>query len=1065
MKLTPDQQAAAHAPGSVAVTAGAGTGKTAMLAERYLHHIQTDGLSPLQIVAVTFTDMAADELRARIRKQVAGRVADPEVSAEVDASQISTIHALAARICRDFYHLAGIPADFRILDDTDGQMWSAAQLDTAVEILPIEIREAVSYSRLRQAIKKFLDDPMTAEKALQVTPETWRAAIATARQRAIDIFVAGDALRDGCDVLQRFNGEGSDLLEIARRGALLAAADLREGTRVVESITALKSLKINVGRKGSWPNGGIDEVKAAFVAIRKEAETCLKFATLEYNAGDEELGRLIGLLARAFSEVKGHIDREKREARLLDYNDLEINALRILEDPDVRAHYRERWKAVMVDEFQDTNAVQAEIIRRVSEDAKITVVGDEKQSIYGFRGADVEVFGEFRREIVDSGKGSSESLSQSFRTHSALVETTNRIFGPILGPLHQPLDAFRTTSGMNGPHVELRSVEKLKDTSSDGRMNVEASDIADEIARLVSSKTQVYDKHSGGHRDIRYRDIAVLSRAWAPLDTYADTLAASGIPVVHAGGGSLLETREAKDVFALIGFLANPLDDINLLAVLRSPFFAVSDRDLFEFARSTKRGKEEHWWTAMKREPGALLRPLTVLSELVDARDGLTAQELVRRADGLTAYSAVIANLPHGPRREADWTGIMALLDDFEQKGRHDPFSVSRFVRQLLEFEVDIPRPRLDGGDAVQLMTVHGAKGLEWPVVFIPALTRRNNSDSDGIKIDPELGVAFRTVFVEGQEIEPAIYKVISLAAAEREAEEGKRVLYVALTRAQEKIYLSSASDKDEMDLEVLRPGLENAADSVKTKTVAYEDTLAIPATPQPPPAFAVPRSMQPSAVPMGLSELAVTGLSDYLKCPRQFRYRHVDGHPGIREGRGEATIIGVLAHRALEMDVTDAAALKTTEPRATAQDVEEALALAMNFKTKRAYESVRGSASNREVALELDRHGLSLIGTADLVASDFVLDYKTDMHPEPAEHGLQLWAYARALGKPTAHIAYLRHDLLHTFTGRDLDAMDELADSTIKGIVQGRFDAKPSVAACTFCAFAPICPDRADPE
>lgn len=1057
MKPTPEQQAAAHAPGSVAVTAGAGTGKTRMLAERYLYHVTTDGLSPLEVVAVTFSDKAADELRSRIRATISKNVPDPETAAEVDAAQISTIHALAARICRDFYFLADIPADFRILDDTDGEMWRIAQIDAALQTLSIETVEAVTFSRLVSAMKKFLDDPLVAEQALSVSSDLWKQEIDSIRSRAIEDFLNSEEFAEALEVLPRYQGASDDILEVSRLNGLEALNQIKAGRDIASHLETLSRLRAHLGQKGNWQNGGLSEVRQVLRAVKESAGDCLGLATLEFNAADEELFRQVQILSQAFETVRDAVQKEKRDARLLDYNDLEIKALEILEQPVAREHYNKRWKAVMVDEFQDTNEVQAKIIRLLTEDARITIVGDEKQSIYGFRGAEVAVFGEFRQEIITAGRGSSEKLSTSFRTHESLVRTTNKIFQPILEDMHQELDAFRPESPLAGPHIELRAVDQQKGSSAEERLNIEAANLSEQIQRLMDTNAEVFDKDTKTVRPIEYGDIAILSRAWAPLDAFVDALSANGIPAVHAGGGDLLETREAKDVFALLSFIANPHDDIALVALLRSPFFAVSDRTLLEFVKN--KPDSEGWWEAMKRDPGPLSREHGIIAELINGRSRLTAQALVTLADDLTGYSAIIANLPHGVRREADWKGVMALLVDFEKKGRDDAFSVSRFIQQLLRFEVELPRPRLDAGNAVQLTTIHGAKGLEWPIVFVPALTRKNISDRNDLKVDAKLGVAFKIGEVEGEAMEPAIYKVISVKLARREHEESKRVLYVALTRAQEKIFLSAASTGDAEDLKILRPGLDNA--SVVTIPIPFSSNQSVPATPQSPEVFPSPEILQVGALSMGLTELHVTGLTEYRKCPKQFRFRHIDGHPGIREGHGSSRVIGILTHRALEKDYPDYRSLKHTDPLATDRQAEEAFSLARNFKTKSVYDSVRVPAVGREINLQFEREGLSLFGVADLLAEEFVLDYKTDREADPQEHSLQLWTYARALGKETAHIAYLRHDMLHTFDKADLERMDEAADHTIRNIVEGRFDPTPSEHVCKFCPYWQICEDK----
>src|SRR5215212_281560 len=185
VSLTEEQQRAAQASGSVAVVAGAGTGKTHMLTERYLHHLSGDGLSPLEVVAVTFTEKAAGELRSRVRERVRERLAAREdLLAELEAAQISTIHALCARVCREHPEEAGVPPDFGILDDLRGRLWTADRLADAMDGLPEESYRVVPYPLMQAALEALISDPLGAEEALAKGPEGWRDLIEEARERA-----------------------------------------------------------------------------------------------------------------------------------------------------------------------------------------------------------------------------------------------------------------------------------------------------------------------------------------------------------------------------------------------------------------------------------------------------------------------------------------------------------------------------------------------------------------------------------------------------------------------------------------------------------------------------------------------------------------------------------------------------------------------------------------------------------------------------------------------------------------------------------------------------------------
>jgi ATP-dependent helicase/nuclease subunit A len=1049
MNPTPQQYEAATAPGSVAVTAGAGTGKTRMLAWRYMHHIEVDGFSPLQIVAVTFTDKAADELRSRIRKTIAESALSADVFAQVEASQISTIHALAARICRDFYHIASIPPDFEILDDAESPMWVTAQFEKAMAAVEPAIVDELGYTWLHSALTQLMADPLASEAAFSRSPSAWPAAIEDAVQTAISELRATEAWESARGILPRYSGASGDTLEAARLQALGAIANIEAGRAICESAAELVGLRASGGVAGNWATN--DEREVVRVLLRdlknavKDREKILK---LSHGPLDVELGRQTDLLRRAFEEASEYLQTAKLKERRLDFSDLEIYALKALRDPTVVAHYSQRWRAFMVDEFQDTNPVQAEILRLLTAGTKLTVVGDEKQSIYGFRGAESAVFGEFRAGITAAG-GKTVPLTKTYRSHKPIVKMMNEVFAPVLGELRQDLEAERDEPkpGISDPFITVNIVEKVDGTYKHQQQVVEARFIADQVNEITASG------------DIKYGDIAILSRAWAPLDIYADVLAAAGIPAVHAGGGSLLTTREALDAVAVIDFLAYPHDDIPLATILRSPFFAVSDKSLFYFADEL-RGTHLSWWDGLAQtNVPELAHAHSILSQVTDARSRKSPSELLKYLDQLTGYRAVVANLPHGPRREADWDGMLELVRKQEHGGRPDAFTLSRFLKQLIQAEIEIPRPPLNARDAVSLMTIHKAKGLEWPVVFIPDLSRDAKSNTlEYLIIDPELGVAFKIESDGPDRAEPAIYILLKKRKTDREFEESKHVLYVAMTRAEDKVIISATKEKGHA-IDLLRPGLDAAG--MIDRPIPYQDELAIPPAPGEPAPFDTPETMQVEPLRLGLTSIPVTALSTYAKCPAQFHFRYVLGHPGLGEGPATASSIGTLAHSALELELDAVEELRGKWPDAPEDQIEAALELAHAFRTDAAFADLQGVEVQKEVPFRLKIGRVTLEGKIDVVGPDFVLDYKTDSKIHPDEHRFQLWVYAKALGKSEALIAYLRHKVLHRFDKDQLDQLDVAGAEVIDAIANGLYFALPSEAACRFCSYHELCDQR----
>jgi ATP-dependent helicase/nuclease subunit A len=793
MTLTPQQEKAAHAPGSVAVIAGAGTGKTHMLAERYFYHLTVDGFSPLEIVACTFTDQSAAELRSRIRATVSERLPDRfDLLAELEAAQISTLHALATRICQEHPEFAGVPADFTVLDELDGKIWVNEQLTLALEELPAEIYPTIPYSQVAQILPKLLEDPIMADRAFHQNSDL-QNLIAKMQQSALNKLFTNPQWQLASETLHQFAGMEGDRIESARKTAIQAVNELNqisssppfeafeggfggisssplfeEGISNPNSppfeggfggiynpkpaLEQLTSINLRGGSHKKWPDGGLREIKGAIATLKDLANKEMNqgVINIEITEHDQTLTNILPTLHQAFVQVREFLAAAKRKARLLDFADLEVYALQALKNTEVQDYYAQRWQAFLVDEFQDTNPVQGELLEFLTSQATLTIVGDAKQSIYGFRRADVTVFRNWCDRISQKGDKGGEivELSTSFRTHESLVTNINQMFALLLGNLHQNLTANRTEAPHVPPHLQVYTVLAREGIDINRCRQAESRQIAQLLKQLLDEPISVYDKKIGGLRPVTPGDIAILSRTWDPLALYGETLESQGIPVVLAGGGNLLDTREAKDAWALLRFLADPTDDIALVSVLRSPFFAISDRTLFMVSRSFEslNGNRPCWWEQIQKQehqkPG-FLNPIQILKQLLSDRTGEPPTRLLQLADRLTGYTAVINNLPGAPRREADWRGFMGLVRQLEA-GNNDVFNIVRRLRHIAAAEVSIPRLPLEAENAVTLMTIHGAKGLEWPIVVVPDLTRTKPNHSPSVYFDPAWGVAIK---------------------------------------------------------------------------------------------------------------------------------------------------------------------------------------------------------------------------------------------------------------------------------------------------------------------------------
>lgn len=1049
MPLTQQQSLAAFAPHSVVVTAGAGTGKTYMLAERYVFHLQ-QGLSPLEIVAVTFTEKAAAELRSRIRSLVAQKFPlQPDLLAELEAAQISTIHALASRICREHPEVAKVPPDFKVLEESEGNLWLKEQFLNALDRLPQELSQVIPFSLLSQILNQLLEDPTAAEAAFNQNPDQWEKWTKEYREKALNDLLSHPDWQAAKGIIESYQGNGDDRLELeSRQVAVKAMSAIEVSQDINASLATLKGLKINFGSQKNW--GGkenLDLVKDAINRIRDLAKIALNqgLITLELTDVDQQIAAKLPILQEAFNFIQDQLQATKNQARVLTFADLETQALEALKSPSVQAYYHQRWQAILVDEFQDTNSIQGQLLEHLSQKAKMTLVGDIKQSIYGFRRADITVFQAWQDKIIAEG-GLTISLSESFRTHQALLEPINQIFAPLFLELHQDLTATRPSPVHGLPEIELYTLESKKNPKAQCQ-RVEAHYIAEKIQELLTTQTPIHDKITGESRPTLPQDIAILSRTWDALEIYNEALMGLGIPTALGGGGNLLETREAKDGLALLRFLADPGDDIALVAVLRSPWFAKSDRLLFHLAQTL----ETSWWETLCQTEHPELSPVVeTLNHLLERRSSEPPSRLLQWGDRLTGYSAICQNLPGSNRREADWRGFIALIRQLET-GHQDLFQVVRRLKRLLAAEVEIPRLPLAGHTGVALMTIHAAKGLEWPVVIVADLTRQQPKRTENFYFDPSLGVSW----MENTAEKPVLHRILADRQQQRENQEQIRLYYVAFTRSRDRLILT-ANDTAGGALSQLQPGFHAA--NVPIQPRPYQAEFAQLPSPPDAPLTPISRPFCLSPVGSGIFELPVTALSEYKRCPRRFQYRFVEGHPGMGEGVAIGQRIGSLTHLALEQGIFDPQHLNQFDPSLPLETVQEAVELARRFTTHPEFRFYHQSAIATEQPITLSFPSLTFYGRVDLIGPDWILDYKTDQDFSPEIHNLQLWAYSKATHSSTAHIAYLRHGKVHTFTAQKLAAAETEALQLIQKILAGEFIPQPFKDACQSCHYQGIC-------
>jgi len=808
----------------IVVTAGAGTGKTRALIGRYLS-LLADGKPLRSVVAITFTNKAAREMRNRVREEIRRYLASPGLDppehelwqkryVALDAARISTIHSLCTEILRSHPAEARVDPRFEVLDEGQARILAGRALDETMAWAADDPVAGPLFGLLRErglraTLADLLGRRLAAQQVWDSLPDDllghWQQVLAARQAQALDRMLA-DKLWSDVEGVLRSNAarDADDLMEVQRRVAL-AALTGAEGTLAdrLASLALLGAIKLTGGRQAAWPGGKqqLDEVKTALRTLRDcwKAEAAL--LQLGLTDQDRLLAAAAPALRLAFETACRRYAALRDERNALDFDDLEVMALALLRtNPSVQQRWQQEVQAILVDEFQDTNGRQRDLVALLNGgQGKLLIVGDAKQSIYRFRGADVTVFRDERRR-VERGGGQSCTLATSYRAHAALVRGLNALLRPVLGSEDNPqrpwvepfspLAPFRQqpAAGLTGPYIELHLTAGKK---SDGALDRAAQSLA---ARLVASAQQGIRLESGGKtRPLGYGDMAILCRASSSFPPYEDALEQVGVPFLTVGGLAFYDRPEVRDLLNALQALADPTDDLALVGLLRSPVMGISDPTLWRLcrARADQKWAGPLWtllpaldWALLGEDASRLARAASIISELGSLAGRVSVAELLKTFLERTDYRAALAAA--GQARSA--RNVSKLLAD-----AHTSAIVG--VGEFLEYLTDLRGSGAREGEAraaaegvVQIMSVHAAKGLEFPIVAIGDMTFETPHRSATL-VDPELGVLLGVR--DADERLPAAFQLGRQLDADQESAESARLLYVASTRAQEMLLLS----------------------------------------------------------------------------------------------------------------------------------------------------------------------------------------------------------------------------------------------------------------------------------
>ena len=1124
LELTPSQARAVQAREiNVAVVAGAGAGKTRVLVDRYLE-LLARGVPLKKIVAITFTEKAASEMRERVRREIETRALQTDAPAfwhdhrrDMDDARISTIHSLCTRLLRANPVEARLDPRFGVLDEQDAALWQQEALDAVFKTLAerggaeLALFDEYRLNDVRDTLTQLLGDSATADDAFARMPDTveqimtrWRTQLTDAQANALQKLSASAEWQSAAHWVQ--NNAASDAQDKIEqtRAAAESALEMFQSDDIARALTSLRALcdlKMVGGSKKNWDD--LTEAKAQLTALRNRAREFCKHYDLEFTEADERAARFVLLWRALWQRARAAYAERKERERVLDFNDLEEKTRALLTHHDaVRQRYRDEFATVLVDEFQDTNGAQRDIVYALAPPDlpnRLFVVGDGKQSIYGFRGADVTVFETTQQDVVARwGKDARVVLEESFRAHTRLAQAFNFLFENIFatdGPRalyevqYETLRVVRASLERE-PQLELIEFPKelahqdeIQKLNAQDTREWQAREIAVRLMQLVAQEFQVWDKTARAYRPARWGDMALLCRRSTIFPIFEDALKAAQIPYLTFAGKGYYDRPEVRDLLNYLRALENPLDDLALAVVLHSPLFALSSETLYRLRRDDK-----HFYETLRAIPAdvpdaerARVEIAHAILENGWARVGRTAiLDLLHDVLNATAYLATLSALNDGDRRRGNVEKLLALARR-TRAARVGDFN--QYIRDLTTQETREGEALLEADNAVRLMTIHAAKGLEFPIVVLPDASAVTRSRSEWLLVERDAGAALKVLGADHKPAKTAAYELLKRESDLRDDAESKRLLYVALTRAQDYVIVTGEADAaDKSDLGRIKNALrENSAFDwgrveMRAPQLLFDE---IPAPfeskkieTQDVPLQNIPALAHPLHAPaaQALTSFSATGL-ETLRAPSEIFARHVlEGAPDripivtkqTKTGYVPQYIIGDVTHRALrqwrfphnttnlenvlesyarELGLADEAMLK--------QCVTQARGLLTRFIKSELFRAMNTArVREHEVPFVCEWRGRMVHGSMDVLVQTadgawFIADFKTDdvrdenLRAHVLEHyavqlGLYQYAAAQALNENVpVRVHYVRRG--ETIELRAEDVQEVLAETAQK--------------------------------
>lgn len=898
MKWTKEQEQAIYEENTnILVAAAAGSGKTAVLVERIINKIINENIDIDKLLVVTFTNAAASEMRERVLNAIYEKLENDSENQNLqrqitllNKASICTIDSFCLDVVRNhFYELDNVSPNFRIGDTTEIELLKQEIIEEIFEKKYEE--EDKDFNTLINTYTSYRDDTPLKEIILKIYnyiqsnpfPEKWL-------NEKIEMFNLEGKKEEYSDFSNTVWGE--ELLKEVEEELIddiTALQDIEESLSfdpelnkfwqtIRSDIDMLQTLKNNLDNWDrayeiskninfvTWPRKKIESsIKEEAKIIRDDVKKKLnkvinKILICDSDEAKQDIQDMYNVLDKlkyVILEFQEEFSKRKRERNIVDFNDIEHFALKILlketeegkiEPTDVAKKYKEKYIEIAIDEYQDSNLVQEYILNAVSKGDNIFMVGDVKQSIYKFRQAMPELFlDKYKNYKKIEDKKQEDNLKiklfKNFRSRENVLKFTNLIFQDIMSNLlgdieynqeeylnlgaQYPKEKQNLNTEIN--IIDLKENEEEQSNVSTENLNesveneeqqeriedieLEARFVANKIKEIVQNKYQIWDAKKDKYRDIKYKDIVVLLRSTSNIaPIFEQEIIRLDMPVFSDSSQEYLDSIEIQTIMSLLKIIDNPMQDIPLVTVLRSNIGKFTDDELVEIRLSDK---YENYYTCMKKAKldvnpklkDKIQRFFESIEEWRKEQEYLSLDELIWKIYIDTGYYNYVGLMPNGALRQANLKMLFQRAKQYESSNFKGLYNFINFIEKLRLSSGDLGAAKLIGenDDVIRIMSIHKSKGLEFPVVFLSSTGKQFNlmDLNQNILLHQEMGIGVKYINYERQ----VQYDTLTKTAMRNKIlvetlSEEMRILYVALTRAKEKLFITGLSKDYEKEAE-----------------------------------------------------------------------------------------------------------------------------------------------------------------------------------------------------------------------------------------------------------------------